>query len=354
MKGEEMKTIRLVFGRIFTYFSENKLIFILYTLGSIVCIFMMIYYYGNILSYKNGSTDDNISFRIYRADFTVPVNMTKSSLDKLHDFEQEYGIQDISLISVISADGEDDMDFTETHPAFYLNFSDSQKTMIIETSLNEDTKGRNEDIIVKGNKLQAVKNSDSYCISAEKYFALGLRTCRIRICLSQKFSKNMMFRYGDFLNQVFREMYPESDIEVKTPANFYGIEDSDIMKDFTLIMAVFVVSMISFMFLLKYIMDSARYENSVFMMVGASKKHILLMNALENIVITTFCTVLAIIFHISLYQSIFSKVNMYENIIYNFDDYIIIFFMSIGLSFLIQIPFIFVYWSNNIRKIKEG
>ena len=45
---------------------------------------------------------------------------------------------------------------------------------------------------------------------------------------------------------------------------------------------------------------------------------------------------------------------MYENITYNFEDYTIIFLMSVGLSFLIQIPFIFVYWSNNIRKIKEG
>ncbi|MBR0277566.1 MAG: hypothetical protein IJQ50_03800, partial [Clostridia bacterium] len=84
-----MKTIRLVVGRVFTYFSENKLIFILYTLGSIVCIFMMIYYYGNVLSYKNGSTDDGISFRIYRVDLTVPVDVTVSSLDKLHDFEQK-------------------------------------------------------------------------------------------------------------------------------------------------------------------------------------------------------------------------------------------------------------------------
>ena len=30
-------------------------------------------------------------------------------------------------------------------------------------------------------------------------------------------------------------MYSESDIEVKTPAHLYGMEDSDIMKDFALI-----------------------------------------------------------------------------------------------------------------------
>ena len=142
-KEYAMKTIKLVVGRIFTYFSENKLIFILYTLGSIVCIFMMIYYYGNVLSYKNGSTDDDISFRIYRVDLTVPVNVTVSSLDKLHHFEQEYDIQDICLTSVIAADGKDDIDFTEIHPTFYLNFPDSNKALIIETSLNETAKGKN-------------------------------------------------------------------------------------------------------------------------------------------------------------------------------------------------------------------
>ena len=51
-----MKTLRLAISRILTYFSENKTIFVLYFIGTISCVIMMIYYYGNTLNYMTGNS----------------------------------------------------------------------------------------------------------------------------------------------------------------------------------------------------------------------------------------------------------------------------------------------------------
>lgn len=101
-----MKTLRIAISRIFTYFSENKIIFILYFIGTISCIIMMIYYYGNTLNYMTGySPFDDIEFRKYKVAFSSPTEVTEDTIEKLKEFEQKYGIQDIELTTIIDLDG---------------------------------------------------------------------------------------------------------------------------------------------------------------------------------------------------------------------------------------------------------
>ena len=75
---------------------------------------------------------------------------------------------------------------------------------------------------------------------------------------------------------------------------------------------------------------------------------------IENVALTVISTVIAIAIHILLYSSVFSKANLYENIKYSAQDYAIIALLAIGLSIIVQIPFIFTYWFKNVRNIKEG
>lgn len=394
-----MKTLKLAFSRIFTYFSENKMIFILYLIGTITCVVMMIYYYGNTLTYKTGANNDDISFRLYSVDFIKPEEVTNETLEKLKSFEQSYGIQDIILYSVLDKNGNDTMEpkytvdydnngnksYTfegdEKSPSYYLSSPDNidDNVIILESYLHNNNnvmynpkadiftdkqlnqnvaiapKGKSGSLKIQGQDFEIIRNESvsDYTIPIGKYFDSKVRTSKIEICVSERFSKNMMFRYGDFLNNLFAQLYPNNNISVTTPEAFYGIEDNGIQQEFALIIIVFIVSVISFMFLLKYLMDSNRRENSIFMMVGAKKKHILIINFLENIILTVFCTAVAITLHAIFYNSLFSKINIYDNITYSLQDYAIIALVSIGLSIIVQIPFIFTYWFKNIRKIKE-
>lgn len=101
-----MKTLRLAISRILTYFSENKTIFVLYFIGTISCVIMMIYYYGNTLSYMtNKSYINEIEFRKYHVAFSSPAKVTEDTIEKLKEFEQKYGIQDIELTTIVDSDG---------------------------------------------------------------------------------------------------------------------------------------------------------------------------------------------------------------------------------------------------------
>ena len=387
-----MKTLRLAFSRIFTYFSENKLIFVLYFIGTIACILSMVYYYGNVLNYKTGySQYDDINFRKFEVKLATPTEITPETLEKLYDFEQDYEIQDIILTTIIDSDGNN-VDFSTNTEAnkYYsakeLEYEGYDDIAIVETYVNNNNdvmvnpkpniftdeqlkqnvtiapKETTVSLNIKGQTFNTIKNesSISYLIPSDAYFNSGIKTWKIKIYVSERFSENMMYRYADFLHETFNTKFiPSVDIEgeydfVRMPNTYYNSENSETLAQFTLIIAVFAVSVISFMFLLKYLMDSCRRENSIYMMVGAKKKHILLINFIENIILTVSCTAIAIAIHALLYDSLFSKINLFENITYNLQDYGYITMMSLILSTIVQIPFIISYWFKNIRNIKEG
>ena len=154
-----MKTLRLAISRILTYFSENKTIFVLYFIGTISCVIMMIYYYGNTLNYMTGNSSfDDIEFRKYHVAFSSPTEVTEDTIEKLKEFEQKYGIQDIELTTIIDSDGNN-IEFSSSYEAVNdywvkkLGNRDSSDTdkkyIILSTYLNNnednsfsDTKGR--------------------------------------------------------------------------------------------------------------------------------------------------------------------------------------------------------------------
>ncbi len=398
IRRNAMKTLRLAFSRIITYFLENKIIFVLYFIGTVASVFMMIFYYGNTLTFKTGVNNDSISFRLFQIDFTFSQNVTAEALEKLKSFEQDYDIQDIILYSVLDKNGNDTIDpeYTveyeqgqkvycfsgdEIPPITYLEEGTTDGNVIpVESYLynNNDVmynpksniftdkqlkqnvtvapKGKTENIKIQGQDFKTIRNESvsDYVIPIEKYFDSNIRTCRIEICVSERFSKDSMSLYSDFLDDWLKELYPDSAFDIKTPGTYYGSEDAANMQGFATIIAVFIVALISFMLLLKYLMDSCRRENSILMMVGAKRKRIILINLLENIILTLSSSAVAVVLHIALYDSLVTKINLYKNITYSAQDYLIIVLLAIGLSLIVQIPFIFTYWFKNIRNIKEG
>lgn len=398
-----MKTLRLAFSRIITYFFENKIIFVLYFIGTVACIFMMIFYYGNTLTYMTGNSKyDDRDLRRYEVMLSSPTEVTPETIEKLKNFEQEYNIQEIMLTTIVDADGKN-IDFSSNDEAeryrenkergsheelgndyiilstFLNNNNDNvadsitgDEFEVLKSSIFSDDQltknvasappNENKDIKVGDITFNVVKNEDiyEYFIPSDAYFKSGIKTWYIIIWVSDEFSENMMYRYVDFLRDFFDIKYdPAVDCEgsydfIRTPLIYYNGQSGEITSQFYSMAYIFILSIISFMFLLKYLMDSCRRENSILMMVGAKKKHIMLINFIENIILTLFSTVAAILLHAALYNVIFSKINLFENITYSIQDYLIIAMLSLGLSLIVQIPFIFTYWFKNIRTLKEG
>ena len=67
-----MKIFRLTLSRIVTHFVENKLIFILFFLGILASSITIIFYYGNLFSFKNGIFDDFSEIRAYTINLAIP------------------------------------------------------------------------------------------------------------------------------------------------------------------------------------------------------------------------------------------------------------------------------------------
>lgn len=402
-----MKTLRLAFSRIFTYFSENKIIFILYFIGVIACIIFMLFFYGNVLNSKTGQTQyDELDFKTYYVSFATPTEITPETLEKLKDFQIEYDIQDIKLSAVLDMDGNN-IDFSTCSDAStYFDYGNINNDFVsvdndivavsVDTFINNNNnilKGTDYQIFtdeelkqnvaaaslnaeksikIKGQDFNVVKtvpkNTDEYYfkstpdyyIPADAYFQSGIKTWKITIYVAEPFSQSMMYNYGYFLHEIFNTKYnPLKDVSgeydcVGIPKTVYMAEYGDRFAQYWSIMEIFAVSIFSFMFLLKYLMDSCRRENSILMMVGAKKSRILVTNFIENVILTLFSTAIAILIHIALYDCLFSKINLYENIVYSAEDYLIITLIVFVMSTIIQIPFIISYWFKNIRNIKDG
>ena len=64
----KVKLLILSLNRISTHFNRNKLFFILFFLGIMASSVMLIFYYGNVMTFKNGLFDDNTEIRAYTID----------------------------------------------------------------------------------------------------------------------------------------------------------------------------------------------------------------------------------------------------------------------------------------------
>lgn len=80
-----MKTLRLVASRFFLYFTNNKIIFVLFLLGGIACSIAFIHFYGNGTSYKKVQAEDNASLRYYALEFQQPVPQPEVDQEVLHN-----------------------------------------------------------------------------------------------------------------------------------------------------------------------------------------------------------------------------------------------------------------------------
>lgn len=145
---------------------------------------------------------------------------------------------------------------------------------------------------------------EKYYIPADAYFKTGIKTWTVDIVIKERFSQNMMYRYVNYLRDVFNIKFdPAVDNEgsydyVRGPIIYYIEDANQVSSQFYSIVYIFMLSLISFMFLLKYLMDSSRRENSILMMVGAKKRVVMLVNFIENVALTVISTVIAIAIHI--------------------------------------------------------
>ena len=376
-----MKLLILSLNRISTHFNRNKLFFILFFLGIMASSVMLIFYYGNVMTFKNGLFDDNTEIRAYTIDLKMPQKADKDEIVKITNFNGNCKLQDVIFYSVLDINGNDTLEFDKGNAQIYFYDRDmavelgGQNFILAEAYLNNNAdvvyyprphiftdeqqhefvavtpkKTRNNiKLAGKNYKVVSYQTIDHYVIPIEKYFESNIRTARIKLYTENKLSENMVFRYTDYLKNELMKAFPETQIEILSPSFWYGIEDNANQKGFAEFTVLCIIAITAFMFLFKYMMESSYRSNVIMMMVGAKKKNILEIVILESIIMISLPTLSAIALHSIFYQDVFSRINIYEGIAYNLSDYVAIYAVMLLISLIVNVPFFITCYKNNIR-----
>ena len=377
-----MKLLILSLNRISTHFNRNKLFFILFFLGIMASSVMLIFYYGNVMTFKNGLFDDNTEIRAYTIDLKIPQKADKDEIVKIANSKGDCKLQDVIFYSVLDINGNDTLEFDKGNAQIYFYDRDmavelgGQNFILAEAYLNNNAdvvyyprphiftdkqqhelvavapKSTQEDNIKldgKNYRFISYQTIDHYVIPIEKYFESNIRTARIKLYTENKLSENMVFRYTDYLKNELMKAFPETQIEILSPSFWYGIEDNANQKGIAEMTVLCIIAITAFMFLLKYMMESSYRSNVIMMMVGAKKRNILEIIIIESIILISLPTLSAIALHSIFYREFFSKLNIYENIAYNQSDYVVIYAVILLVSLIVNVPFFITYCKNNVR-----
>ena len=359
-----MKSLYLILQRLKQYYSKNKTVFIVYIIGSVFCAVVVSYFYGNLISRQSERGWPEYRYRQYELLFSSPMAETINGetgevLDYLTKYNGELDgnelLESVMVVHYLSGFSLD------SWPCLTTCAYGEPKFDIVDGS-GEFTGG--DQVIIQAERSEQV--GDTIVLADREFTVIG------------KYSNYRDFTHDDYYipRETFMEMdithdqiflYAKEEQDLLNPENdpvralilsTYNcgindggglvVSDGAVTEDVAVVEAAqisvcYVISMISFMFLLSYLLDSLRNETIISMIVGASKWRVRIMVFIEMTVLTAFTMIAGMAIHKSLYSIFFEKINIREDIIYTLTDYTKIFLMMFILSCLVEIPFVWRY-----------
>lgn len=358
-----MKYFIFLFSRIRQYYQSSKAVFSIFLIGSLMLNLLIIYIYGNSVTYMMSK---NINSSYY-CKYTVGLNKRDYGglRGELEQLLQDRNIKDVTFHSFIE----------EGEKTFFLAASQNNDAGL----LWDKVKGRiyfTEAEIVNKEKCVVVPyitgpyNSQSslkpgdilnlgilgdfevigvgmfsrdHYISSALFESLQLPVLSIDIVLTERLSVAEHTRFMETLSHI-------EGADQAIPA--YGVsEDQDFStKDMTVIFILYLFTITAFLFLLQYITVLNRKMDAVSELVGAAKGTVALFLLLERFIISLITAAGAIAFHRIFYNSIFERFNL-TSIDYEWRDYCIIAIIIVLSSVLASIPFVISYARKSALRI---
>ena len=289
-----MRNFILAINRVKEDFINHKPFMILYLIGSVVCIIVFIYSYTNIpliiQQYKEASLID----RTYTVEFSEKTEIEKSSFDFLENYNVE-----------------------STYIQYY------------------------------GNDENSKENTDIFSDNTKKNDIIGV-TVVLKSTLST-------YQNAEFIEEISKKVggkYHIKSIISPSPSDNSGPDINLIVQNLLNISLMYIICFGVCACLFKHIFDSNRYENTIYSIVGSSKKRVFSIALIEAGILSLISIAIAFIIHFLLYDILFSKIYLYS-VPYNALDYIVIAIFTLTLSIVTIIPFFVMYFKNPIIKTKR-
>lgn len=337
----------MAFSRIKNYLCQYRLFFSVYLLGSVVCIMTFAYFLGNGVTYKVNAARNDASYRTFSIVFSRPQSVNPASLDRVRDKADTIRLESAVSNAEIALSQPEGMTkkqevyriyaYYPATPRLELKKGRSEKLSSGEVIVPADFLKSGAEIseIAIGSDAYKVSgesvNDDSFILSCDDFF----RACRAdKIQLLTK--RVLRTNDREQLSEELRELFPDAEIDGPDDAIQDGIGQSAVNIAYLSVM--FLICLSTFSLLMQYMIEQNIREIVTYSIVGASPGQIAGLLMLDNFLISGASACLAILLHAALYDAVFVRINIYENITYTLADYGLLAVLVIALSEVSMLP----------------
>ena len=346
-----MKTVLISAYRIKQYFANNKLIFSLYLIGSVLCGIMFIYSYGNGVSYMRHSLSEDLIYRQYTVYLT---NGSGTGLSgEMMTFLNSRDVEDALFGLDLFPTNGDMTRITCTYKNQLRRYADKGRVYFTEEEIadsknvvilpDQDYTRVGDQISLYGENFEVIGKAATYfgeyCIPYSTFQKLHIPPSFIKIIATER-----QDLHNDPIFTKLQTLYPDAEVEQPYAEQS---EKSNAYSEILFVCIVYAICMLTFACLVKYMVELSAAENVICMIVGASKAKLLRLLLIDTFFLSAVSAGLSVLIHYLCRNSIFAYINQYK-IQYGASEYFLIFMFMIAISLLMIIPFICVICKNSI------
>ncbi len=371
-----MKIFILVLKKISNFYTDNGIISAVYSVGFVMSVLVFVYVYNNFVPSITRTAEDDSFDHYYAFYFTDPIDDFSELREFLASYDTFYVTyyhkilnEDNSInnddsqttYKITTGDSENYIEISENElseqsaiPYVVAYKDDEVRTTLVEGKLEfydcADDNSQNFAILPAHSTLGVLP--DSYEYDGITYFAIGWHVGETMIIPEENFVEQglSIYKVEIYLDNILSvsdgmklidgicSMYSVDG--VVSPANMDDVYAGYSRQILFIITIGFTLIAFVFGYLVKYMIISSGKENMICRLVGAGNAEIIGILTMENFLINIMLSSVAVIIHIIFFDSIFEKVNFYNNVKLKLNDYILIIGITSIFSFFAILPHI--------------
>lgn len=341
--------------RIQTYARKNTLIFCLFLLGAVLSSLSFLFFYGNSMADKRNVARNSLSYRT----FTLygDRNWTMKDLQSLWDSAS--GSLDVRVSHTVELPTASE--YPELSVQAFLNNNAGVYFYQGQTSFTPEQLEQDCAIAPSnsGDSLN-LEGMEFPVVGRTHHFSNDVVFIPIRSFLEHEFSPDSVELILDTIptrkenNRILEQLsilFPETSIA--DPYQSIQADQSRNPGGVAVTSGIYLISILSFLFLFQYLMQENSYENVVYTLAGAKKSSVVCIACMELTLLSGGSALLAGLLHAALYKPLFVHINIYGEVPYTLGDYLLCFFLTVALSLAALTPFLATYTRRSLAEMKR-
>lgn len=332
-----MKTLYMIFSKLKAMIAGEKLFFAVFCIGILTCNLMFTYMYGVFM--QLGERDGIADMYLYYVDGE---RMSVADMDNILT-KGKYELDYYVLLNPETCFYKDDTaeirweDYSIRAKKDYTSF-------FTRTGSIHDL--ANPNCVIVPEEIASIGVGDTICLNGVSFSVVGTSAVSSFIISAESIAKN---GWGI---DVFGIDVPIKDNGViqnqleQAVSSTYWIEqmpgvilDRQTFLSLGVVVMIYLLCMLSFMYLMTFLYDSVAYELNVYEILGATRGRILAVLSGVMFLLLSGVSLVSQIVYAMFYESFFGKLNMFGEFSYSIGDYAAVF----ALTMILVYAFVFVY-----------